>query len=195
MQKPKNRTRLTCRKQYKDEPAEKYAENLRKIYDSCIYRSFSECRLCNQFINGILDDDLRNHLYETPNLSFDETVAKAIEFENATKITHYQSQALSMINIYNPEKEGIFYAWLNQFEQETVEKYADSLKRLYDKYYSMSYRDKKLRVRFINGVRDSGLRKYLKNIHSLSFNDMVTQAIEFINEKENREKNKIAYMI
>ncbi|XP_043485365.1 uncharacterized protein LOC122513158 [Polistes fuscatus] len=110
------RIRLMYRQQFEQESIESYADNLRNICNKCDDNNQLKEKLREMFIYGIRDDDVKHHLSNTPNLSFDETVMKAIEFVNVKEITYYIDHALSMINIYNSKKEGQFYAWLNEFE-------------------------------------------------------------------------------
>ncbi|KAI4476666.1 hypothetical protein M0804_013387 [Polistes exclamans] len=111
-----HRGRFKCRKQYKEESIERYADRLRKIYNMCCYKSDLEEELCVQFINGIFDNDIRNKLSETPKLSFKKTVTKAIEFSKYNLMEYYVNQAHLEINNYNPKTGVPFHAWLNKFE-------------------------------------------------------------------------------
>ncbi|KAI4476669.1 hypothetical protein M0804_013390 [Polistes exclamans] len=111
-----HRGRFISRIQYEQETIQKYANNLRKLYNKCSYTDPSEEMLCKQFVNGILDDDIRSHLNKTLYLSLDEIVVKAIAFLNDNQITHYLSQALSMMNIFKLDEKTFFPMWLNKFE-------------------------------------------------------------------------------
>ncbi|KAI4476794.1 hypothetical protein M0804_013238 [Polistes exclamans] len=253
-----HRSRISCRDQYEKETLEEYAYNLRKIYNKCIDRNRLEKKLCDQFINGIYDDDIRNHLSKIPDLSFDEMVVEAVQFEKGNLIPYYINRALSMIRTYNPEREGDFCCWLNkfeyvanfirvpnvkmvkffykmvdydvhlnvkeafpfidffelsyeevinnyffyftlstetclyrsrfvcreQYEKETIKKFADSLRAIYEKCKYSVPKNKKLCEVFINGILDEKIKIYLKRTPQLLFDEMVAKAIEFENTNE-----------
>ncbi|KAI4476679.1 hypothetical protein M0804_013400 [Polistes exclamans] len=111
-----HRNRFTCREQYIQEPLLKYASNLKKIFNKCNYGMHEEIKLCQQFLNGTRDDDIRIYLKKNPVLSFNDYVINAIAFAKANSITYYLNLAFPMINTYNPEKEGMFHTWLNRLE-------------------------------------------------------------------------------
>ncbi|KAI4475955.1 hypothetical protein M0804_013973 [Polistes exclamans] len=111
-----HRRRLFDRNQYKNEPIKQYADSLLEKYYKCNYKNIRKKQLCERFIRGIRNDNIRKYLNKTPELSFNEAVAKAIKFEKDNEITHYQNKAFSMIHTYSPKKEGLFYNWLNKFE-------------------------------------------------------------------------------
>ncbi|KAI4473188.1 hypothetical protein M0804_015447 [Polistes exclamans] len=252
-----HRSRFMCRNQYEKETIKNYADSLRKIFNRCIYKDCIEKRLCEQFIKGIRDNNIKNYLSDTPKLSFNEMVAKAIEFENANDITHYQNTALSMINIYIPKKEGVFTTWLNKFEyiadiievpknkmieffnkmvdnytrksvqelyssvnfsrlsyeelisyylrffcntdknsayrkrfsnrnqyqHETIQHYADTLRKLYDKCGYTSLREERLQERFTRGVCDLEIRSYLIKKMFPKFDDAAAKAIQLAKMK------------
>ncbi|XP_043485983.1 uncharacterized protein LOC122513619 isoform X1 [Polistes fuscatus] len=108
-----HRKRFFCRDQYEEETINNYAYCLQKIHKNCYYKCYVDERLCDQFTNGILDNDTKKYLNKIPFLSFDETVTKAIEFK---QMNDYLRTALLMMNTYNPKTEGHFYMWLNKFE-------------------------------------------------------------------------------
>ncbi|KAI4476846.1 hypothetical protein M0804_013290 [Polistes exclamans] len=255
------RRRIMCRFQYEQETIMEYANNLKEMYKKCnkLYRK--EINLCEQFVGGIRDDDIRSHLNKLNlNLSFDETVAKAIAFLEGNQITHYLSQALSMMNIFKLEEKTFFPMWFNKFEyvtdmievpndkmgelfikivhvdidnfiiwnakyvniseltyekiinsyfqyiyltssdkiilfnrrrftyrnqyvQEPIEEYSNNLKKLYYKCNYIRDKERELREKFVNGIRDDDLRNHLKIISGLSFKKMVAEPISF--EKAN----------
>ncbi|KAI4476128.1 hypothetical protein M0804_013858 [Polistes exclamans] len=111
------RKRFRSRNQYEKETIEKYADSLRKICNKCHYVGNIHNKLCDQFVKGIRDNVIRSLLRETPrSSSFNEKIAKAIEFSKYDLMDRYVDQALLMINSYYPSYEGVFYGWLNKFE-------------------------------------------------------------------------------
>ncbi|KAI4476661.1 hypothetical protein M0804_013382 [Polistes exclamans] len=248
-----HKKRFMCRVQYDNETIQNYANNLKKIFNMCNFTDYPIEKLIERFIDGIHDDDIRFHLSRSHYISFTDIVAKAIEFEKANDITHYLNSALSMINIYNPKKEGKFYEWLNKFEfvadfvevpdnlrvrffnkmieydiytgvkqtfpcvrlsalsykeiielylryfsyscethfnklrflcriqykNETIDKYANSLCDLYDKFNNKSQMNQELCKQFLLGIRDYDMRTHLKQTPHLSFYETVEKAIAF----------------
>ncbi|KAI4476678.1 hypothetical protein M0804_013399 [Polistes exclamans] len=251
-----HRRRFNCRIQYLQEPVENYANNLRKIYNKCNYTYNSEKHLCNKFVNGIHDDELKTYLNETPDLSFKEMVVKAIEFTNGNDLSDYLIPARIMISVYSPEKEEVFYYWLNkfefvadfigvpntkmveffnkmiishvhksvketyksvklselpydeiinyylryfapsyendlhrsrftcrmQYENETIEKYADSLRKIHNKCNNASNLEEELCRQFIIGIQDDIVRTYLTKMPRLSYDEMVAFVISLKKE-------------
>ncbi|KAI4473670.1 hypothetical protein M0804_015241 [Polistes exclamans] len=248
-----HRKRFMCRNQYEQETIENYANSLRQIYNKCNFEIDQEKVLCEQFVNGIRENDTRIHLNKTPGLSFDEMVTKAIEFDEVNDISNYLKSALSMIPIYNLEYKEAFFAWLNkfeyvsdavgvpdkkkiiffnkmvdndvhvgvkrifffvkfseityediisyylryfdssykndlhmkrfmfrnQYEQETIENYANSLRKIYNKCNYAINQEKELCERFVNGISNDNIKIHLNKTPGLSFDEMVTKAIEF----------------
>ncbi|KAI4476849.1 hypothetical protein M0804_013293 [Polistes exclamans] len=108
--------RFLCRNQYEDEKIEDYADNLQKIWSQCFFENSKEKILCEKFVNGLRDDELRTDLKNFDGLRMSNMLAMALKFERINRITTYIQPALTMINFYNQNKEGIFYLWLNKFE-------------------------------------------------------------------------------
>ncbi|KAI4476662.1 hypothetical protein M0804_013383 [Polistes exclamans] len=105
------------RDQYVKETIQKYAYNLRKIFDKCRYTTNQERKLCERFIKGIRNDDIRTYLSnKSSHLSFDQIVKEAIEFAKVNLISYYLDEAYLKIQTYIPQKEGVFFVWLNKFE-------------------------------------------------------------------------------
>ncbi|KAI4473768.1 hypothetical protein M0804_015186 [Polistes exclamans] len=113
-----HRRRFKFRKQYNKESIEEYANRLLKIYNKCykIYQSVPEEELCVQFIKGIRDNHNRSFLCITRGLTFNDAVKKAIEFLKIDLMKYMVDQTLTMMNIYNSEKQVDFNVWLNEFE-------------------------------------------------------------------------------
>ncbi|KAI4476851.1 hypothetical protein M0804_013295 [Polistes exclamans] len=248
--------RFMCRKQYLQESIEKYANNLKKIYKNCNYTENMEQELYVRFVTGVRDDDLRKYLNENPELSFDETVAKAIKFTKVNDLSDYLIPARTMIKVYNPDKDLVFYCWINkfefvadfvgvpntkmvqffnkmvtsdvhtsvqevnpsvklselpydeiinyyiryfapcyesdlhrsrfmcrmQYENEKIERYADSLRKIYNKCCHSNYSEDTLSEKFINGIHNDIIRMYLSNMPKLSYDDTVAFAIAFTKE-------------
>ncbi|KAI4476686.1 hypothetical protein M0804_013407 [Polistes exclamans] len=111
-----HRNRFIARIQYEQENIENYFNNLKRIIDKCKYAENTTDILYKQFISGLRENDIRTHLKENPNLTYDQLVAEANKFEKMNLITYYLDRIILMINCYNQEKEGHFYVWLNRFE-------------------------------------------------------------------------------
>ncbi|KAI4476847.1 hypothetical protein M0804_013291 [Polistes exclamans] len=111
-----HRKRFMCRKQYENETIQNYAKSLSTISTNFVSKCSLDKELYEQFLIGIRDDNMRKYLTKVPCFSFDGIVKKAIEFEENDHITHYQNEALTMINIYNAERKGTFHLWFNKFE-------------------------------------------------------------------------------
>ncbi|KAI4476850.1 hypothetical protein M0804_013294 [Polistes exclamans] len=114
-----NKERFFAREQYRREPLEKYANNLQKIYNKCSYSINEEEKLCDQFIKGIRETDLRNYLLQIRGICFEEMVAKAVAFAKENCTTYYLDHIHLMIRIYTREIEGMFCDWFNRFEYVT----------------------------------------------------------------------------
>lgn len=72
-----------------------------------------------------------------------------------------------------------------QFEQETIEKFADILLKMY-KNCCYNYRTgARVREQFIKGLRDEDIRTYLRSFSTMSFQHAVEEAIDFLREKTN----------
>ncbi|KAI4476118.1 hypothetical protein M0804_013848 [Polistes exclamans] len=261
-----HRKRFFCRDQYKQETIDNYAYCLEKIHNNCYYTCYVDERLCDQFTNGILDDDIKKYLNKIPYLSFDETVKKAIEF---VKVNNYLRTALLMMNIYNPKKERLFYRWLNKFEYvadtigvpddimiaffnkmignnvhkailqsyphidilklsyeekvslylnfffqsneifihrkrfkcrhqfrgETLQKFANSLRKIFYKCDYQTCFEERLCEQFMDGIYDDDLRNNLSKISKISFKTLLEKAInEFEKKKNIHNVNNRAYM-
>ncbi|KAI4476852.1 hypothetical protein M0804_013296 [Polistes exclamans] len=87
-----------------------------KLHNKCEYKIDSETILCKQFRSGIRSDDIKAHLARFPNMTYAETVEKAIALENEKVMTYSLNLALSKINTYNSSTESEFHIWLNKFE-------------------------------------------------------------------------------
>ncbi|KAI4476660.1 hypothetical protein M0804_013381 [Polistes exclamans] len=247
------------RNQYVKETIQKYAYNLRKIFDKCRYTTNQERKLCERFIKGIRDDDIRTYLSNKSSyLSFDQIVIEATKFAKENLISYYLDEAYLKIQTYNPKKKGEFYVWLNkfeyvadlievpdnkmieffnnmvdndvhtsikqtlptvnfsglsyeeiinyylryfdpfnesdlhrkrfecrnQYEKETIKKYADSLRKIYNKVNYTNNREAELCKQFFNGIRDDEIRADLKHFTGITFNYMVELAIGFANVNE-----------
>ncbi|KAI4476667.1 hypothetical protein M0804_013388 [Polistes exclamans] len=251
-----HRNRFHCRNQYEGETIQNYADSLQKIYNKCYYKQRREKKLCEYFIKGIRDDDLKCILSKIPCTSFNATVAKAIGFTNVIQINDFITPALSMIQSYNPEKDGLFYEWLNkfeyvadtigvpdnlmveffngmvdddvhesvmetnqsvnfselsydeiinhylryfsssddidlhrkrflcrnQYEQESIENYADCLRKIYYKCSDINRLEEELCIQFLNGIRDDKIKAYFKEFPRLSFDHMIVMIIAFQKE-------------
>ncbi|XP_015185950.1 PREDICTED: uncharacterized protein LOC107071452, partial [Polistes dominula] len=110
------RRRFISREQYENESILEYSYNLIKIFNECHYRINPEEKLCEQFINGLQDDNIRNHLKQKPCLSFYGTVAQAMEFLKNIFLSYYKDQALIRIHCYNLGMKCDFCDWINKFE-------------------------------------------------------------------------------
>ncbi|KAI4476805.1 hypothetical protein M0804_013249 [Polistes exclamans] len=66
----------------------------------------------------------------------------------------------------------------NQYKGEMVENYAATLEKMYDKCCFDNCRDEILRKKFINGINDSEVRSYLRNISLIKFDNVVEMAIK-----------------
>ncbi|KAI4476844.1 hypothetical protein M0804_013288 [Polistes exclamans] len=250
-----HQSRLICRNQYEQETIMKYAENLRKIYDKCSDENRREEIICEQFIKGIRNNDIKTELNKITGKTFDEIVQFAVELDNRNFITNYINPALSIVHIYNPKREGMFYSWLNKFEyvadiinvpndkmvefftkmidndihmavksihpcvnfselsydeiinlylnlfslsnlndlherrlvcriryeQETIEKYAESLRKIYNKCSYTNLSEKIICEQFIKGIRNDDIKTELMKTPDISFDEMVTFAIQFEN--------------
>lgn len=76
-----NRKRFLCRKQYEQETIEKYAKNLLQIYEKCCFTNNNSGRkLLAQLIIGLRNDELRTHLKQFPDMSFNSAVTEVIKF-------------------------------------------------------------------------------------------------------------------
>ncbi|KAI4474841.1 hypothetical protein M0804_014646 [Polistes exclamans] len=70
----------------------------------------------------------------------------------------------------------------NQYEEERIEKYANSLQYMYNMCRSINRIEEKLCKKFINGCLNNELRKYLQKIPKLSFVETVAKATEFLKQ-------------
>ncbi|XP_014611739.1 PREDICTED: uncharacterized protein LOC106790963 [Polistes canadensis] len=111
-----HRIRFVQRYQYKQEPLEIYANSLHKIYNKCEYRDEREKKLCDKFINGIRDNEIKAHIKKLSILPYNETVEKVLEIAEFEGLNNRESETHPTINTYSPENEGLFYVWLNKFE-------------------------------------------------------------------------------
>ncbi|XP_014611738.1 PREDICTED: uncharacterized protein LOC106790962 [Polistes canadensis] len=111
-----HRIRFVQRNQYEQEPLEKYANSLQKIYKKCAYRDEREKKLCEKFINGLCDNDIKAHIRKLSILPYNETVEKVLEIAEFEGLNNRESETHPTINTYSPENEGLFYVWLNKFE-------------------------------------------------------------------------------
>ncbi|KAI4476812.1 hypothetical protein M0804_013256 [Polistes exclamans] len=75
-----NIKRFMCRNQYENETIDKYYYNLKKIYDKLDDITRQKINICQKFVNGIIDDDIRSHLNNISGLSFDEIVSYVIKY-------------------------------------------------------------------------------------------------------------------
>ncbi|XP_015185976.1 PREDICTED: uncharacterized protein LOC107071462 isoform X2 [Polistes dominula] len=247
------RRRFISRIQYENETLLEYSYNLLKIFNECYYPSdFEEC-LCEQFNYGLQDDNIRNHLRQKPCLSFDETLAQAIEFCNNTFLTYYKDLALLRIHSYNLGMKDDFCDWLNkfeyvadsirvpdkmmielfknmidddthtnvkkiapdidsldlsykditsfylfvlfesdetdsykkrlqcrnQYEEETIEKYADKLEKIYNECYNKEQLIDSLCRQFRKGIHNNKIKQFLSKYPTLSFYETVSKAVTF----------------
>ncbi|KAI4474384.1 hypothetical protein M0804_014890 [Polistes exclamans] len=94
-------------------------------------------------------------------------VQKAIEFAKINLKTYYCDHALLKIDIYKPETEGLFYAWLNKFEYV-----ADMIEVPHDKM-----------IEFFNKMIDPNVRTSVK------------QTFPFVNFSEHPYKDIINFYL
>ncbi|KAI4476809.1 hypothetical protein M0804_013253 [Polistes exclamans] len=247
-----HRNRFCNRNQYEQEPIENYSRNLWKIYNMCGFQCDIDYILCQRFRNGIRDDDIKTHLFKAPDLSFKDTVARAIEFAKNNLIMYYVDQALLKIDTYNPNNKRKFHIWLNkfeyvaditgvpdnkmieffllmvdsdlhlrvkktfsnlnyteflydeiinyyiryfslydvylhrnrlhhryQYEQEPLERYVNSLRKIYNKCSYTGHEEELLCKQFINGIRYNEVRIHLYQNPCLPFDETVAKAIQF----------------
>lgn len=67
-----------------------------------------------------------------------------------------------------------------QYEEETIRKYADNLRKIcYKCDYTLLYLEKELCKQFLCGIRDEEIKCNLSKTPILSFDVMVEKAIEF----------------
>ncbi|KAI4476681.1 hypothetical protein M0804_013402 [Polistes exclamans] len=109
-------TRFLCRKQYKRETIDNYANSLKKLFDRCSKTFRLDEVLYKQFLNGIFDNEVKTILKKLHGFSFDEMVAFATELIKIKKITTYLQPAYSRLKTFHPINEEEFYEWLNKFE-------------------------------------------------------------------------------
>ncbi|KAI4476670.1 hypothetical protein M0804_013391 [Polistes exclamans] len=187
-----HKSRFICRKQYENETivivtmliVEINADCLQKIYYQCRFISRMEEELCEKFINGIRNDDLRNYLIKSPSLLFDETILKAIEFSKSDLISYYLVPALSKISSYNQTMEGLFYAWLNRFEY--VE---NNIKEPYDKM-----------VELFNEMVDNKVYRRVKkiflsvNFAELSYKEIINYYLRYFSLSRDTNLHRSRFM-
>ncbi|KAI4476271.1 hypothetical protein M0804_013725 [Polistes exclamans] len=127
-----------------------------------------------------------------PDHKMAEFLYSMLESPEDLNITKEESSGNSFNYSYEEVKAKFFhcYAYMNitklarerfrarvQYEHETVEKYAESLKKLFDECsYKGEYRSK-LRNKFVHGLYDDDLRISFKNIRYLRFNEAVKKAV------------------
>ncbi|KAI4476718.1 hypothetical protein M0804_013335 [Polistes exclamans] len=248
-----HRIRFLVRNQFEQEPIEKYANNLQKIYNKCQYRDEREEILCVKFINGLRDDNCSTHIKLVTNLQFTETLDKVMKIAEFNGKNNCECDAHPTINTYSPRNEGIFYEWLNkfeyvanifcvpddrmvesfrsmvdedvhtnvknaypsvnfselsyeeminyylryfdssgeiylhrkrflcrkQYEQESIENYAERLEKIYDKCEYDDCQREELSIEFLNGLRDSIVKTQFEIQYGFSFSDIVLLAIDF----------------
>ncbi|KAI4476855.1 hypothetical protein M0804_013299 [Polistes exclamans] len=81
------RERFLCREQFEQEPIQKYAANLEKIYSKCEYITRKDSRIRDRFISGLRDEDIKRKLEQSHQLTFIRVVYVAFEMTIVKKYT------------------------------------------------------------------------------------------------------------
>ncbi|KAI4476663.1 hypothetical protein M0804_013384 [Polistes exclamans] len=111
-----HRRRFMCRKQYEHEAIQKYAENLRKIYNKCNVMYWSKEILWEQFLGGIYKNNIKTQIDVTFCQSFDEIIEKVLAFLEDNETNLFLEQTRCMIDIFKPDEDKSFFKWLTRFE-------------------------------------------------------------------------------
>ncbi|KAI4472765.1 hypothetical protein M0804_015624 [Polistes exclamans] len=130
---------------------------------------------------------------EVPDHRMGEFLYSMLESPEDLNITKDESSGHSFNHSYEEIKAKFFhcYAYMNirklarerlrvrvQYEHETVEKYAESLKKLFDECSYRKSNRNKLKKKFLYGLYDENLRISFTNIRYLRFNEAVKKAVE-----------------
>ncbi|KAI4476664.1 hypothetical protein M0804_013385 [Polistes exclamans] len=102
-------------------------------------------------------------------LSYEETLNHYFHYFNPTHVKYIHR---------------IRFIHRNQYEQEPIENYANSLQKIYSKCMYRDIGEKQLCYKFLNGLGDDHFRFHVKNLSILSFKETVQRVIEIAEDYE-----------
>lgn len=149
------------------------------------YYKVPDDKMLELFFN-MVDDDVHEHVRKT----FFYLKFIILSYDYIIMLYHCFFQMLrSETNLYRKR-----FSCRNQYPNETITEYADTLCKIYEKCDYESH--EKLRAKFVDGIHDPEIRSYLIRNTLLTFDDTVAMAEELTKRKldlQIRIRAKIVY--